>query len=335
MKMISTLTRGIRNSIKFGIAGFLLTVMLVTVVPKVWAGEGGGSHYVPGTQGDFAMALIGPAGWYIRNDLAYIDGDINSVTLGNRIYTSANQTVWANTTKGIYLAESGLLGGRFGAILALPVVIYAKVSGILADPIPLKREGNRSGLADINLTTIMNWKHGNFNYSAGLGIYAPTGSYDADRMVNLGRNYWSFDPSFAFTWLNAKRGHEVSLSTGYMINTKNNDTNYESGDEFHFDFNIAQHFSGQFGLGLVGYYYKQVTGDDGPFLDYANQVLLSIGRDSRGSFRGEAFGVGPALKYSLKIGDQNINIIAKWLHDFIKQNRFTSETFICSVSLKF
>jgi hypothetical protein len=96
------------------------------------AGEGGGSHYMPGTTGDFAMALIGPKGFYLRNDLVYFAGKIGPVTLGDRVYGSASQDVWANTVKMIYLAEGGLLGGRLGAVVSLPIVIDATAAGELA-----------------------------------------------------------------------------------------------------------------------------------------------------------------------------------------------------------
>jgi len=185
------------------------------------------------------------------------------------------------------------------------------------------------------VTGILNWKNGNFNYSASIGVFAPTGSYDADRMVNLGRNYWSFDPSLAFTWLDPKRGHEVSFTAGYQINTENNDTDYQSGDEFHIDFNLAQHFSPKFALGLCGYYYKQITDDEGTFLDQANDVLTALGMDSLGGFKGEAFGLGPAIKFTPKIGGRDINLIAKWLHDIDSTNRFESDTLMCSIAFKF
>ncbi|WP_287373207.1 transporter [Prosthecochloris sp.] len=300
-----------------------------------WAGEGGGSHYTPGTRGDFAMAMIGPKGWYLRNELIYLDGKIGPTTLGNTVFLEAEQQVWLNTAKLSYLSDSRVLGGRFGAVLSIPLVIDADLSGEVAKLFPSERKANRSGLADMSVTGILNWREGNFNYNAGLSLYAPTGSYDADRILNLGRNYWTLNPFFAFTWMHPKRGYEVSLTTGYMVNSENEDTDYQSGSEFHVDFHLAQHFSSKFAIGVDGYYYKQLTDDEGLLLDQANALLVSLGKDSLGGFKGEAFGLGPAVKYTFTVGEKDITVIAKWLHDLDAMNRFETDIAMCAIAFKF
>ena len=68
--------------------GMLLLVGLLlglVSAPSADAGEGGSSHYMPGTLGDFAMALIGPKGFYLRNDTIHFEGSIGSVALGDRV----------------------------------------------------------------------------------------------------------------------------------------------------------------------------------------------------------------------------------------------------------
>jgi len=79
-------THLIRHKSCVAITTLLLMILSIglSAAPCTWAGEGGGSHYMPGTKGDFAMALIGPKGWYLRNDLTYIDGDIGPVTIWRR-----------------------------------------------------------------------------------------------------------------------------------------------------------------------------------------------------------------------------------------------------------
>lgn len=315
-------------------AALLGVALCACLATKSFATEGGGSHYMAGSRGDFAMALLGPAGWYFRNDLSYSTGDINALVVGNTVYAGATQDVWVDNIKIIYLAERGLLDGRFGAVLSVPVVLDAEASADLVSP-PIQREGNRTGFADMNMTVFNNWKFGNFSYSGGLTIYAPTGSYDADRLINLGRNYWTFDFMFASTWLNPKRGHELSYTIGYMVNTENTDTSYQSGDEFHLDLHVAQHFSQKFAVGIGGYYYKQITDDDGPLLDNANALLPTIGAKPLGGNRAEAYGLGPAIKYATQLGDRDVNLIAKWLHDFDTTHRFESDMVMFSVAFKF
>lgn len=317
----------------------LLFALLVALGPTLMASsstaeEGGSSHYVPGTQGDFAMALVGPKGFYVRNDVMYLRGRIAGVTLGNGVYTSARQRAWVNVTKGIYLGDRAFAGARWGAVLSLPVVLDAKVSGELAAPLVGSREGSRGGLGDASLTGLLNWTCNQHHVTAGMNIYAPTGSYDKDRVINLGRNYWSFDPTLAYTWLDAKRGHEVSLTAGFMLNTENRATNYTSGNAFHLDFTLAQHFSKRFALGLTGYAYRQVSDDRGPLLDRANTILPGLGLKGLGGFRGQAFGLGGAVSYTASFGRRDVTFVLKGMTDLHRKNRMQSDALMFSVALK-
>jgi hypothetical protein len=308
----------------------VLAALALALMPcAVVAGEGGSSHYNPGTAGDFAMALIGPPGFYLRNDLFYFDGNIDEVSLGKVVAEDVSQQAWVNILKGIYLAPRGILGSRFGAVVSLPIVFDAKLSGELVSP-PVEREGNRGGLGDMSFTGFLNWNRGQFHTNLGLNVYAPTGYYDEDSIINLGRNYWSFDPLLTFTSLHPKRGHEVSIITGVMFNTENHATDYQTGSEFHVDFMLAQHFSPQFAVGLTGYYYDQLTDDDGPLVDQLN----ALGRAS-GGFRGDGVGLGPAVLFTPKLFGRDVNLIAKWIHDVDTSNRFDGDRFYFSVAFGF
>jgi len=313
---------------------FTIFLLLLGVVSarSAFAGEGGSSHYMPGTMGDFAMALIGPKGFYVRNDLMYFQGNINAVTLGNRIYGSASQDVWVDMLKGIYLYGGGLFGGRIGMVVSVPIVINAEVSGELVSPLQGERSGSRSGIADLSFTTFLNWASGNANYSAGLNIFLPVGSYDEDRIINLGRNYWSFDPVFTFTWLHPKRGHELSLTTGLMFNTKNEATDYSSGTEWHLDFMASQHFSKRLAVGVEGSMLQGVRDDSGALLDRANVVLPALGLQPLGGFRAQYFGIGPAVVVSPTIAGKDVNFIAKYLFDVTHENRFDSDYLMVSAA---
>jgi len=298
------------------------------------AGEGGGSHYMPGSSGDFAMALVGPGGFYLRNDLTYFEGNINAVTLGDRIYSSASQDVWVNTVKGVYLADGGIFGARFGAVVSVPIALDAQISGEAVAPVQGAKTGNRSGISDITLTSFLNWAAGNGHLSLGLSVYAPVGAYDEDRIINLGRNYWSFDPIATYTWLHPERGHEVSVTTGIMFNTENNATDYTSGTEWHADFMLAQHFSKRFALGLEGAALQGLINDSGPLLDKANVTLPALGLKPLDGFRAQYFALGPAAVVSPTILGKDLNIIAKYLFDVTHENRPDTNYLVVSLALK-
>lgn len=195
------------------------------------ATEGGGSHFNPGVVGDFAMAKIGKPGFYLRSDLLYQAGDIEAVTLGRFRLEEAEARTWSNAYTLTYLAPWGVRGARFGAVLSVPLLLEAHLEGTLAEP-RRSDQASRGGVGDLALTGFVNFRRDDFHASLGLGVDAPTGTYDESRLLNLGRNYWSFDPTFSFTWQDPA-GFEVSLVTGLMFNTENPATDCRSGNEFH------------------------------------------------------------------------------------------------------
>ena len=168
----------------------------------------------------------------------------------------------------------------------------------------------------------LNWQANNFYFKLGESVIVPTGAYDKNDLVNLGRNYWSFDTVGALTWLDPKLGTEVSIAPGIMFNTKNNDTDYKTGDEFHVDFVVNQFLMETFAVGLRGYYYKQITGDSG------NGARL-------GDFKSESLGIGPGFAWMPSFAKGDFTLLGKWVRDVQSENRFDSDYFTLIAAWKF
>ncbi len=170
-------------------------------------------------------------------------------------------------------------------------ISYANLDATLVGPIRnISIKESEAALGDISFIPISVYRNfGNWYFNLYEFIIAPTGQYDLNNNVNFGRNYWSFDTVFAITYLNMENGREFSLVPGFMINTKNEDTDYRTGSEFHLDAMFNQFFSDTFAIGLHGYYFKQVDGDSG-----SGAIL--------GDFKGESFGIGPSLLWTPKPG---------------------------------
>ena len=82
-------------------------------------------------------------------------------------------------------------------------------------PGSITRSSDTNALGDIVLMPLMlNYNvHPDFNVNGRLGIYAPTGSYELGRLANTGKNYWSYEPTFAFMYIGPKNGLELSVSS--------------------------------------------------------------------------------------------------------------------------
>ena len=194
-------------------------------------------------------------------------------------------------------------------------------------PQQLRLKDKETGLGDIILMPVM------FNYKASkdlnanfrLSVYAPSGSYKKGRLANTGKNFWTFEPAAAVIYLGQKNGIEASAFLGVDFNTENDDTEYKSGKQAHFDATLAQHFSlwgGLAGAGATGYIYRQLNGDSGKGANLGN-------------FKARAHGIGPVISYVSKVGGKDVLAESKWLHEFDNRNRVEGDTIFFKMMAKF
>jgi hypothetical protein len=301
----------------FGFGLVLGTSLLV--VANAYAVEGGYSNYVPGTYGDFGMAVEPEARLTLRNDLyAYFaDGD-GSVRSGV-IEAAAEFDILANFTTLLYKPGVELLGASYALGVFLPIAYVDLDVSLRVGPVTVNGEDDEFGLGDIALIPMMLfWNQGKFHMSFAQYIVVPTADYDEDNLANVGLNYWSFDTNFALTYLDEEAGRDWSFNIGHIYNTENDATDYQTGRELHVDVALNQFLSESLALGIHGFYLKQITGDSG-----SGAVL--------GNFKAEAAGIGPAILWSKQFGERNVTFVAKWLHEFDVENRLEGDHIFASL----
>jgi hypothetical protein len=286
-----------------------------------FAAEGGYSNYIPGTYGDFAMALAPSETWTLRNDVYFYDASSNRSVRSGNLEVGADLEFLINFTTLLYKPDLEVLGARFATGVSLPLLdldIDTRLS--IADRV-VGAGDSASGLGDVILIPFaLYWNRDNLHMSLLQAVITPTGDYDVGNLINHGLNYWSFDTNFAFTYLNPETGRDFSINIGHIYNSRNDDTDYQTGQELHFDVAFNQFLSETLAIGLHGFYLKQITGDSG------SGALL-------GDFKAEAAGIGPALLWGTSIGGQDVSFIAKWLHEFHAENRLEGDHFFLSFAL--
>lgn len=289
---------------------------------EINAAEGGLSNYIPGFYGDLALATEPPDGFSYRNDLYYFSGDIGESFRQGGIKANADVTLLYNYFSFLYKPEFELFGTPL-AFAVTPAIAYADIDADLTvGGLSPSFDDDHTGLGDTTLSAFLYWGHGRFHYSLNNYIVTPTGDYDEDDLANTGLNYWTFEVDVAATYLNEETGQDYSVVVGYGYNTENQDTDYQSGDEVHLDFVLNQFFSESFGVGLNGYFYRQISADSG------DGALL-------GSFKGEGAGIGPAMYYSKEIAGRQTYFIAKWFHDYHTDNRVKGDYAYLSFVMSF
>ncbi len=206
------------------------------------------------------------------------------------------------------------------------IEVSADVRDASGGPTVMRSDRERA-LGDIVLIPAMfNYNvNPDFNINMRVMVYVPSGDYEVGRLANTGKNFLTIEPTVGFMYLGQKNGREASLFFGADFNQKNNDTDYQSGTQFHLDGTLAQHFpmwGGLAGVGVSAYWYKQVRGDSGSGAIF-------------GDFKAQANGVGPALSFASKVNGKDVIAELKWLKEFDNENRLEGDTLWLKVLGKF
>jgi outer membrane protein OmpA-like peptidoglycan-associated protein len=301
--------------------GVLITgaFVLVAVLPHIsLSAEGGSSNYLQGTYGDFGAAFAPAPGGYLRNDVIYYDAGIGPHPLSGGAAQGFDQKLFMDRLTVAGFADSGMFGGKFGIEIQLPYVFDLTVAQWSPGPFDSPRD---QAMGDPVFKPQIAWGAGPHYTKLSLGIVAPWGTHDDDTVVTIGRHYWSFDPSLTYTYF-AGSGLELSGTLGYMYNLENNLTgpNYDSGDEVHLDALLGYHFDEHFAVGIAGYYYTQVTDDEG-----------TIPAPLEPGYKSEGGGFGPAIM----LGTKHFSVVAKWLYDAHAENSLDGDLFMLSFVARF
>jgi hypothetical protein len=286
--------------------------------------EGASSLYLPGLVGDILVALPPELGLAVAGSAYVQTGSVGTAVLQGAVDLDLDLDIALGIVGATYSFETPWLGGIYTVGLAVPFG-YADLEAEIQGPGGATNSvsADSFNISDIAFTPIqLNWSSGNFSFRFAETIIAPTGAYDVNKAVNLGRNYWGFDTTAASTYFNADIGTEVSIAPGILANTRNDDTNYKTGTEFHLDFMANQFLFESFAIGVRGYFYRQVTGDSG-----SGAVL--------GGFKGEAVGVGPGFIWLPKFAEGKLIVQGKWMTDVHSEKRFDSDYATLTISWTF
>jgi hypothetical protein len=181
-----------------------------------------------------------------------------------------------------------------------------------AGPLGLTVSGSRSdsvtSFGDLYPQASLRWNQGVNNFMTYVTGDVPVGSYNPNRLANLGIGHGAIDAGGGYTYFNPQTGHEFSAVTGLTYNFKNTDTNYQNGVDWHLDWGASQFLSKQLHIGVVGYAYDQLTGDSGA-------------GDRVGDFKSRVVGIGPQLGYIFPVGDHQGYLNFKAYKEFDASHR--------------
>jgi len=168
----------------------------------------------------------------------------------------------------------------------------------------------KTSFGDVDIENYLSYaspNHKLFTYF-GLETWIPVGAYNRSALLNIGLNYWSFQPSINLTWIPTQKW-EVSGTAVAGFNTTNRVTNYHSGADFDLDWGVSYRpfaSAPNFGIGPAGYFYQQIQDDT-----VGGQKVEPDGN------RGREFGIGGQVRWDIGFG----GIALKYQRSYAVVNR--------------
>jgi hypothetical protein len=120
--------------------------------------------------------------------------------------------------------------------------------------------------------------------------------------------HWAADAGGGYTYFNEQVGFEASAVVGFTYNFINPYTQYQSGMDAHLDWALSPYVSDKLHVGMVGYVFRQVTGDSG------TGARL-------GEFKSRVIGIGPQIGFFFPFGDQQGYLNFKAFQEYNAHNR--------------
>jgi len=274
--------------------------LMITVA---FASENGGSVYPAGVETVFPGITPGPGASLLAefNDFYQANSLVNSK--GQSQIPGFHLGVSAFAVKFEHNWGVHLLGGTLVTSAALPY-LYETLT------LPFG-QGSKTGFGNPLIEpAAVAYDRGAWHWYYAMDFFTPGFEYNKSDLVNIGQHNFAYSPVGAITYL-PTHSTEISTRVEYIINCKDNATDYQSGHELVADYAVMQNVSKKVAIGVNGFVYTQTTDD------------MQNGASVPGGNRGRDLAIGPQIRLHFF----KLPLIAKYTRDTLAQNRAVGNSF--------
>ncbi len=298
------------------IVGQLMLCGVLVLATKVagWATENGASVYPVGVETVMSGMTPGPGGTILCEFSTYYFANQMMNGHGRNIVPEFRLRVVANALKVEHAWRTGVWGGTLKSNVGMPL-IYQQ----LRTP-----SGNFSGfgVGNVAISPLGVGYHKerlHWFYEGDVWLAGP--AYSKSKVLNIGQHNYAAGPAGGFTYLADQQRFEISMRVQYVVNFRNGDTGYRSGNEFMQEYAVLRALSKRINLGVNGYYYQQIT----------NDRLHGAPVNGDGN-RGRNFAIGPQVR--IRLG-QTAGLALKYERDTLVENKPRGDAIWLQIGLPF
>lgn len=283
-------------------------IMAAAFAQHAHAFEGGVAPYPAGANGSAIASTPPIPGLFAMQQFNYSFANGLYGNDGEKLPIPFHTSVFSATTRLLAAYPVTILGANLYSQLVLPVVsLHTNVEGY---------KSTQNGLSNITVTPVLlRWSLHDLAIATGVDLALPTGSYGPTK-TSVAVGYLSVQPVLSFRY-SAPNGIDLGLSNRLLLNEKNNDTGYRSGNGYTAEFIAGWRF-GKFEFGALGNYVNQFSDDK----------VNGMPVNGNGN-RMRSFALGPTIDY--QAGPININL--NYQHGLYAANTSKSNNIWLNVSI--
>jgi hypothetical protein len=281
----------------------LLLCIAIVLAGVANASENGASVYPVGVETVMPGMTPHPGGTMLYEYTAFVSDNETDNSRGKAEPINFKLRVFANAFKVTHNWGFHLLGGTAETNVAIPFVTQE----LHVPPGKFKK----FAVGNICVSPLgVGYVRGRWHFYYEGDIYFPGTGRGATDVLNIGQNNYAAAPVGGFTYLRGRE--ELSSKLQYIINLKDSANNFQTGNEFAWEFDGMHGITKKIAVGVNGFYYQQTTDDK------LNDAVFNSGN------RGRDLAIGPEIRLNLI---PHGGFAFKYLRDTMVQNKALTNAF--------
>jgi len=237
--------------------------------------------------------------------------------------------IGVNALAGIlwWVTDYKILGGNYGVMAT-----FSFTNAALDIPVFGLNETSSLAFGDMYIQPInLGWNTTKFDFTAGLGLYIPTGRYEDGADNNVGLGMWGFEGFGGATYyFDEKKSWSIAAVAFYEMHSKKEDSDTKVGNILSIEGGFGKaYMEGALNIGLAYYAQWKITNDE---LNGQTFPLTPLDKVNKH----QVFGVGPEATLPIIINDKLIALVnARYFWEFEARSLSQGNTLTITATFPF